>query len=44
MQNLYSPGLQTFLAMLKTFQRALLPSQSNLVRSASHGPVLSPDR
>ncbi|CAL5223560.1 g6093 [Coccomyxa viridis] len=29
--------------MLKTFQRALLPSQSNLIRSASHGPVLSPD-
>lgn len=44
MQNQYSPGLQAFLAMLKSFQRALLPLPSNLIRSASHGPVLSPDR
>ena len=44
MQTQYSPGLQTFLAMLKSFQRALLPSPGNLIRSASQGPVLSPDR
>ena len=41
MQNLYSPGLQTFLAMLKSFQQALLPSPGHLMRSASQGPVPS---
>ena len=43
MQNLYSPGLQTFVAMLRNFQKALLPSPGSLMRSASLGPAPSPD-
>ncbi len=43
MQNFPSPRLHAYLALLKDFQRALLPKPSSLVRSINQAPSTDPD-
>ncbi|CAL8463260.1 g2794 [Coccomyxa elongata] len=42
MQNFPSPRLNAYLALLKDFQRALLPKPSSLIRSINQAPVADP--
>lgn len=42
MQNFPSPRLNAYLALLKDFQRALLPKPSSLIRSINQAPAADP--